>query len=1343
MVHIFWTAGIFTINKMRNQKNVYCFISDDTGKYYRGVQQVNGDYSITKNSQPYPISNNPVNLNNTPVEFGTNDKYFSLNRSLTYPLDFIKDGAAILRNLYHLGKGTEAKAYLTIVVWNGGLTPARYELAYYGKLDFGQKDEDPKQGKFTVPCIDDSAWGILSNNDEVEYAIECNERNPKAIRVLFDGITLISKYTFQTVQAPIRQPVGRDVSGQTIPFVLINQDGDSSGLFLKSQNSVTFINYSPDLSVSPSWFMNSVYAINNVNIEGSFMYQFNTDNVFQSATVGISLFLYSSRLPVGQRILLYTKNAFDSPFIDGKIYKGDFNVNVDFNVGESLFLILEMGVCLDEQSHVTITPIVTNTVVSTKTIQQPFIAYGLRPLDLIQQLVAKATNGRYTINSNFFVENNKDVALSGDSLRDIPNSKIYSSFSDAFKTFDPIYYMALRTIMGQLWMEKATDVYKSSSLLIDIGNAIDIKIAPAIQYFANEIQAGAPDIDLRHPSGRLEFNTTNNWSLPLFSTKKKMEFITKYRLGCYDIQFLILDYQGSSTQDNSGDKDVYLAKITDEQAMAMENIETFENVTIDDAPLEPIIKSPLDNDIISFNLPIIRGIAPPGSNVNIYTDTVLDGGTTADSDGKWSYNIVNPLTSYVDGVTTGIHIIDATFTDESAPKTTINILIDTSLTTASEILYPRINSTLYNNLPLLKGVAQKDQNIDISLDGIVIASVTTDASCKWEYKIITPISNGHHILSINGAGTDSIDFDVDSDVAFPLITYIGSELDGFLIINNLPLIKGVAKPGSVVDLYLNYLYNVKLGSTIADANGDWSFQVVPLTYIDPISGIPVVVAPIQNGLNIISTSLVNHTVSVNVTGYKLSRPNYSSLQGVTDNTVFNTEYSPRRMLNNHKPLLAAIMAKQGISKITFQKSLKNSNLRTVLDGVVVSENSDIDSSSLGSPIALLEIATIKTKTSLSFQKALENFNNGGYVKTNYRGTDMYFLPIGSMKMNSIHADEQEWKLLMAPINTYQSLLNLYKNGLIINLMKNNIYHSDYNSMHCVTYNFTQAAKYNQKDIYDDWFNNRNDQWLLNPEYIQKYQRTEVIRDQIISNGVSNLSLRIYRCKDAHLIDTIFYDAVNPAPINPPEIVLEAIIDWSSYPPNQYFCVMFVLDIPVAIFERVETRDNWLGTILIESYASVNPVGAFFSTGFRTIIRVEGLVKKLQGEIEVIVYKDESGNSENAYANYSHQRMIRFGTARGLPDYLYLKIVPALILDMLSIEGQLYVLHEGEKIQPSDDVDGHPLYYYTVNLWTKFNPKGATFAGAEDSNREGVILVIDATAFGLPVGSLININIDNE
>jgi hypothetical protein len=501
---------------------------------------------------------------------------------------------------------------------------------------------------------------------------------------------------------------------------------------------------------------------------------------------------------------------------------------------------------------------------------------------------------------------------------------------------------------------------------------------------------------------------------------------------------------------------------------------------------------------------------------------------------------------------------------------------------------------------------------------------------------------------------------------------------------------------------------------------------------------------------------------------------------------------------------------------------------------------------LGTPIALLEYAEIKTVANSTFAKTLENFNNGGVIKGNFKGQDIFMLPIGSMKMNSIMSEIQTWKILLSPLTTYQQLLDINKKGLKIQLMTKSIYHSDYNSLHFVKYDYQQIAKYKHIGFRNELFYKRNDAWITNPNYIQKFQTTDTIYDQIITNGLSDVQLRMYNCEDASLVNTFQYIPVTPAPITLPDIVQQCIIDFSLFVENEYFFVIttssdsgisyslagnpaFIseftisgtpiegsvveleyqissLSIPVtastvvlsgwgisdiinelfaqvqsnpvftviniltggdgiymeidpaetvltvfksyftnygAISEKIDLRKEHLKTVLIESENSINKTGAFFEQNFKSVIRVEGLMSKLQPSINSNQSKDEVGNTDLLYSQMSKKRKFRFGSASGLPDYMYLKISEALLLDNLLIEGIPHTIIDGEAIEASDDIDGHPMYYYSVNMDLKNNNRGVTFAGSVGADESGVILVIDGTAFGLPAGSLKNISVSND
>jgi len=202
----------------------YCFISNPNGEYYSCDYSTLGEPIISRSGSPIPLKTNPADLQSLQPEFATNKQYFSLNRSITNQLQFIKDGADILRNLDYTGRGFEEDAFLTIVKYN----PVRgiYELYYTGKFDFSKKKDDPILG-FTINTVDSGVWGILSQKDDIQVQIPCSALNPKAIKVLFDGVTLKAKYYWQPVADVDMDLTTSESKYLIVPLVMTNTDGDS------------------------------------------------------------------------------------------------------------------------------------------------------------------------------------------------------------------------------------------------------------------------------------------------------------------------------------------------------------------------------------------------------------------------------------------------------------------------------------------------------------------------------------------------------------------------------------------------------------------------------------------------------------------------------------------------------------------------------------------------------------------------------------------------------------------------------------------------------------------------------------------------------------------------------------------------------------------------------------------------------------------------------------------------------------------------------------------------------------------------------------------------------------
>lgn len=1023
----------------RSNRRIYCFLADENYRTYQATYNSLGLPTVVKNSSPTPLKYNPDGIEKIQLELGTNAEFFSMNRSVSYPLKFIKDGADIIRSRCYSGAGYEESIYLIIVEWDSDA--GYYKLAYRGKLDLSSP-KDTKTG-FTAPAVDDSVWAVLSANKSVEYQIDCTVNNPEAIPVKFTGTNLQNKmvYTIFNGTAQTSQTIGTQTY-LVVGKAFLKNDGDSVGIVYNQFSELAATNdiaaYIAGAGSDNYDFYSATALPVKANIKSMMSAQFGAQGI---TTASFDVLIVTSLGNTYTLLANYPISRSDLGTTLLDIQDAIFNLLPDeraFLVFKKLNPALNVTLKFNEDGNQTFINYDFVTKVEDR------VCYGLRPLSLVKQIVAKATNNKYTIRSNYYETNNKTVLFGGDSLRQLENASIYTSFSDWFESFDAEDFLAMRIIDGELWVEPATEVYKTGTVIINLGEIQDLEIMATSEYFGNEVIVGSPKQDYQRSNGRFEFNSINTFSLPTtaINAQKKISIESKYRRDYYGINFIFLDLLQKNSTDDPGDTDVFMVRITDDQ-----------------------------------------------------------------------------------------------------------------------------------------------------------------------------------------------------------------DVDG------------------------NYL---------------------------------------------------------------ISRPAYSFLGGVPDNTVANTELSPMRMFMARKSYFASILYQQKNSVIRFETSDKNGLLSTTLAGVTISENSDIPVASLGPNLFLPYKAGIKAIVPASFMELFNNFNAGGEIEATYKGAKLSFLPIGKMSMNKANNEAQKWELVFSPNNSLTTILGLFNNNTFIQLMDNQLSISIYCPLHFVQYNYTPPVKYNNVDMDQDLFENRFESWANNPEYLQPWQKTDTFKIQLVVNGLNNIKLRVYRASDALQVDIIDFNPVALPPIPAPDVVWEAPVDLNEYDEDVYFFVIEVAGNPVAISQRIQTKERWPNTLLLEGTNSKNLPDVFFSTGFEYKLRVEGLLCPFRPEnADNETETDEQGNNVLLYAITTQSRKVFFGDGTGVPDFMSRKLNAGFALDDIKVEGAAYVLAGKGELQPNDD-KSWPMYYYSGKLYAAKNKTSLALGAEPGAFLNSVVIVVDGIAFG--TGGLTNIEL---
>lgn len=105
---------------------------------------------------------------------------------------------------------------------------------------------------------------------------------------------------------------------------------------------------------------------------------------------------------------------------------------------------------------------------------------------------------------------------------------------------------------------------------------------------------------------------------------------------------------------------------------------------------------------------------------------------------------------------------------------------------------------------------------------------------------------------------------------------------------------------------------------------------------------------------------------------QLSRPAYSSITGVVNNTIFNTELSPKNSLYEHGNYIRIGLDKLEAGYLKYQSnSSKNAGLSTTLNGVTVTEKADVQIATLATPLFLPHIFQFDTEVPMNIVDLIE------------------------------------------------------------------------------------------------------------------------------------------------------------------------------------------------------------------------------------------------------------------------------------------------------------------------------------------------------------------------------------
>lgn len=532
--------------------------------------KVKDDGSVTISSEPYFLDYAPDGWDELSIQIIRNKKYFGIDRTVTVPLSYVKDGAKIMKKILYQN-GLFEPLYLVIASQRLDYTAGVgygywYKQIYRGKVDFSTFNHSG--AKVTCSTLEEGLAKYLKSNEGTEYEFDMNV--DAAVNVKMDGVVLRQKSTFVVVNGY------ENFNGQHIPNMILAQSESYQSFNAKTVDRMYFANNS-NLFNSDNYFLSTENTTENTQI--TIDYNF---GVTVSSALGVTPHCGSTLMVREFDLTGTATNAF--PIVsygDGaSLYQHhQLSGSVTFTgvPDRRYFMIMVYTISGTIATGSSADGATTwmydngeNDIIKvsyTYRFKHTFIK-AFRGQYLFEKLIEKVTEGTYTAALSSMLHGVfKDVVfVCGNSIRGLESPVMKISFKNFFDFFDCIDSVGIvETQNKAILFERKPDLVDSANYIdLPSPNNGSIKIGVIKESLFNELQIGYPELknEVGILNGNDEFNTKYIFSIGATDSPSVLNKISPIKASCYEIEGIRVITLQKDTTDNKEDNEIYALHIS-------------------------------------------------------------------------------------------------------------------------------------------------------------------------------------------------------------------------------------------------------------------------------------------------------------------------------------------------------------------------------------------------------------------------------------------------------------------------------------------------------------------------------------------------------------------------------------------------------------------------------------------------------------------------------------------------------------------------------------------------------------------------------------------------------------
>lgn len=563
---------------------------------------------IVRDVITYVLPTSPSGWEGSLITVSRNEVYYGMMRTFTVPMDFVLDGAWILRTEFYQ-YGIQGNVLFQIEELDPD-TQA-YVVVYLGQIDFSKiKDEGSLDGyKFQCNTMQNDLTSLIMAYENTKFEIPLSVTD--AVAVNMPGIQL-------NETANLNFNASADFRSNAF-FVLNVVTNQINSVNASVQNSGFVAQDTPDFTTTGEWFfkaqcdtqiqLQGQMLTSVAPLGGSARYQV---NIYRSSTGAIYKTLVDTGVLTVTTQVNFSWNFFIPDVVAGETlscyfqnFDGDTNkgfqmqsgyMNLSYNTispptqvaALPAFYIFKylVNAIWGLQFNGFTYPVQSTLLLSTWA--QLYITSGdafrpaLKEYTFVDASGALIPGNFYTVvnGSGLYggtVTYNGNVLNIGDTFLCVPEAQSFTSTNGAIvetgnnpsviKTCLKDFFTSVNTVTncglavqnGVAVLEAKASFFIQSQNTATLGNVSKFDREIYEKYVANTIRIGFPDTTIDSVSGRLEVNSETTFSTLLTRVQKEFNLKSVYRASCLEMEYQRI--QSSAAVATNNDNAVYFIKL--------------------------------------------------------------------------------------------------------------------------------------------------------------------------------------------------------------------------------------------------------------------------------------------------------------------------------------------------------------------------------------------------------------------------------------------------------------------------------------------------------------------------------------------------------------------------------------------------------------------------------------------------------------------------------------------------------------------------------------------------------------------------------------------------------------